>query len=41
MRSEVHAISSARVVRKAVGAVLWLAGLALLVAHGVAWLRVH
>ncbi|RRV06090.1 ZIP family metal transporter [Pseudomonas sp. v388] len=41
MRSEILAISSVRLFRLAVGTVLLLAGLALLVAQGMAWLNLE
>lgn len=41
MRSEIHALSSVRLFRLAIGTVLLLAGLALLLAQGMAWLNLE
>ncbi|KAA8696406.1 hypothetical protein ALO80_03999 [Pseudomonas caricapapayae] len=41
MRSGILAISSVRLVRLAVGIVLLVAGMALLIAQGLSWLRLQ
>ncbi|AAO57907.1 hypothetical protein BTW15_12070 [Pseudomonas syringae pv. tomato] len=41
MRSGIFAIGRVRLLRQAVGTVLLMAGMALLVAHGLSWLRMH
>jgi ZIP family zinc transporter len=41
MRSGIFAIGRMRLLRLAVGTVLLVAGMALLVAHGLSWLRMH
>ncbi|NAS97554.1 hypothetical protein CU664_21240 [Pseudomonas syringae pv. actinidifoliorum] len=41
MRSGIFAIGRMRLLRLAVGTVLLMAGMALLVAHGLSWLRMN
>ncbi|EKG30601.1 hypothetical protein ALP32_101147 [Pseudomonas avellanae] len=41
MRSGIFAIGRMRLLRLAVGTVMLMAGMGLLVAHGLSWLRMH
>ncbi|WP_010427528.1 hypothetical protein [Pseudomonas congelans] len=41
MRSGLTTLSNVRLFRLAVGSVLLLAGMAILVAHGLSWMRVQ
>ncbi|KAA3546052.1 hypothetical protein B7R56_11505 [Pseudomonas savastanoi pv. retacarpa] len=41
MRSGIFALSGVRLLRLVVGTGLLLAGMSLLIAHGLSWLRMH